>query len=72
MAQSSDWPFVMSTGTSVNYATERLRAHLAQFNELADMLDRDVCDEQALARISASDNIFPRIDYTDFAGRIAG
>jgi len=71
LAQSSDWPFVMSTGTSVTYATERLRAHLAQFNELADMLDRDVCDESVLARISASDNIFPRIDYTDFAGRIA-
>jgi 1,4-alpha-glucan branching enzyme len=32
LAQASDWPFIMTTGTTVEYATKRITDHLARFN----------------------------------------
>ncbi|MDQ3022910.1 MAG: DUF1957 domain-containing protein [bacterium] len=38
LAQSSDWPFIMSTGTSPGYAAERVTRHLANLTELREAL----------------------------------
>ena len=36
LAQSSDWAFLMKTGTAKHYATKRVTDHLLRFNRLYD------------------------------------
>jgi len=39
LAQSSDWPFIMTTGTSPDYAARRTTRHLANFHYLRQALE---------------------------------
>lgn len=66
LAQSSDWAFIMSRGTVVNYAVERTRSHLSRFHRLAEQLDTGHLDERWIAAIEACDSIFPALDYRIF------
>jgi 1,4-alpha-glucan branching enzyme len=63
LAQSSDWAFIISTGTMVDYAVQRTRNHLRRFTRLHDELRGGSIDEGWLARLEYIDNIFPEIDY---------
>lgn len=63
LAQASDWPFILRTGTSPNYATGRLQSHLARFNALYDQLMTGSIDSAQLAELEAIDNLFPELDY---------
>src|SRR5262249_5871963 len=51
LAQSSDWAFIMKTGTMVPYAVERTKIHVLNFCHLDDQLRRDEIDEPWLAEI---------------------
>ena len=62
LAQSSDWAFIMKTGTMTAYAVARTREHLANFTKLCEELRGGGIDEGFLARIEAKNNIFPEID----------
>jgi len=61
LAQSSDWPFILRTGTSPEYARKRLENHLARFWALDAMLDGAI-DAEALGALEAVDWIFPDCD----------
>ncbi len=63
LAQASDWSFIMTRGTVVEYATERTKAHLMRFNHLYRMLQNSGIDETWLATLEHKDSIFPRLDY---------
>ena len=63
LAQSSDWPFIMRTGTSPEYATRRVKDHLLRFIALHDQLTSTSIDETWLKNLENLDNIFPEIDY---------
>ncbi|HZQ48258.1 MAG TPA: 1,4-alpha-glucan branching protein domain-containing protein, partial [Verrucomicrobiae bacterium] len=63
LAQSSDWPFILRTGTSPDYARKRVKDHLLRFIALHEQLTTTRVDEPWLARIEAMDNIFPDINY---------
>ena len=63
LAQSSDWAFIMKTGTMVPYAVKRTKDHLLRFDRLYRALQEDRVDEEELRRLEALDNIFPDIDY---------
>jgi 1,4-alpha-glucan branching enzyme len=64
LAQSSDWAFLMKTGTARSYAERRTRDHLIRFQKLDGMLgDGGKFDESVLARCEESDNLFPNIDF---------
>ncbi|MBK8210639.1 MAG: DUF1957 domain-containing protein [Rhodospirillales bacterium] len=63
LAQASDWPFIMKTGSSVEYAQGRVRDHLARFHTLADAIEGGTVDERQLAALEAMDNIFPDLDF---------
>ena len=63
LAQSSDWAFIMATGTHVSYAQRRTKDHLLRFFKLADDIKADTIDEGFLKELEAKDNIFPDIDY---------
>lgn len=67
LASASDWPFMMSTGTTVQYAEARVRRHVQRFLRLADQIEADAVDEAWLARIEAQDNVLPGLDAWDFA-----
>ena len=64
LAQSSDWAFIMKTGTMVDYAVRRTVSHLRRFLRLHDELRGGRIDEAWLARVEYLDNIFPGIDYS--------
>ena len=67
LAQSSDWAFIMKTGTMVEYAKKRTRDHVARFTYLYRGLLRDLPEggltEAIVREFEERDNIFPEIDY---------
>ena len=71
LAQSSDWTFIMKTGTTVPYATRRINQHILQFNKIYDDLRANKLRRRStsawLADVESRDNIFPNIDYRIYA-----
>src|SRR4029077_2641166 len=67
MAQSSDWPFILRTGTSPDYARKRVKDHLLRFIALHEQLTTTRVDEAWLGWVESLDNIFPAIDYKYWA-----
>jgi len=67
LAQSSDWPFIMTTGTTVSYATRRVNEHVSRFTRLYEELKAGRLDEPFLRDIEGKDNIFPGVDYRIYA-----
>ena len=63
LAQSSDWAFIMGTGTHVGYAVRRTKEHLLRFTRLYEDIKHNSIDEGWLADVESKDNIFPDIDY---------
>ncbi len=63
LAQSSDWAFIMKTGTLVEYAHKRTKDHIARFNRIFDDINGRRINEQWLKEVENRDNIFPDIDY---------
>ncbi len=70
LAQASDWPFIMRTGTASNYAQKRFKTHVSRFSRLATDLEHGhVTDPQWLAQVEAADNIFPDIQPGLYSAR---
>jgi 1,4-alpha-glucan branching enzyme len=67
LAQASDWPFILRTGTSPEYATRRVKDHLLRFHALHEQLTSTRVDATWLEGIESMDNIFPEIDYRYWA-----
>lgn len=63
LAQSSDWPFIMTVDTMVEYAHERARKHLMRFRDLAGQVYNGNIEEEKLAVLESIDNVFPNLDY---------
>jgi 1,4-alpha-glucan branching enzyme len=63
LAQSSDWPFILRTGTSPEYARKRVKDHLLRFIALHDQLTSTSIDAKWLGEIEQVDNLFPEINY---------
>lgn len=62
LMQSSDWAFIMKTGTAVSYAESRVRMHLQRFGRLAADIEAGTIDEAFLADCESRDNLFPNLD----------
>ena len=67
LAQSSDWAFIMKTGSHVEYAVKRTQDHLLRFTRLYDDIKGNRIDEGWLGDMEYADNIFPDIDYSVYA-----
>lgn len=63
LAQSSDWAFIMKTGTMVEYAQRRVREHIGRFLRISQQIEERNVEENWLSQVEIKDNIFPRIDY---------
>ncbi|MBP7461943.1 MAG: DUF1957 domain-containing protein [Candidatus Delongbacteria bacterium] len=66
LAQSSDWPFIIKTQTTVEYATSRIHDHLTSFFKLADQLRHDSIDVSFLKARIHQYSIFPNLDFHSF------
>jgi len=69
LAQSSDWAFIMKTGTVTEYAEKRTKEHLHRFTDLCDMLDGGSVDEGRLTDMEGRDNIFPNLDWRHYRSK---
>ena len=63
LAQSSDWAFIMRSGTTVEYATKRTKEHLSRLNTLYEEIKSENIKAKQLELLEKKDNIFPQIDY---------
>ena len=72
LLQSSDWPFLVTTGQAGEYAIQRFREHIDRFERLAGIAEAGSPDEAAgqLARdLYERDKVFPDVDYRAWASR---
>src|ERR1035438_948584 len=67
LAQASDWPFILRTGTSPDYARKRVQDHLLRFTRIYEQLATAQPDQEWLKQIEWRDNIFPDVDYRYWA-----
>jgi len=65
LAQASDWPFILKSGTSTEYAAQRVHEHLENFDALLQSLV-DGEAEAHLQELERHNNIFPDIDFEVF------
>jgi 1,4-alpha-glucan branching enzyme len=63
LAQSSDWAFLIQTGTAKHYAATRTADHVTRFNKLHDQLKADAIDEAFLSECETGDNLFPNVSW---------
>jgi 1,4-alpha-glucan branching enzyme len=63
LAQSSDWAFLIKTGTARHYATKRVTEHLLRFNRLYDQFAAGEIDEGFLSHCEWRDNLFPDLNW---------
>lgn len=61
LIQSSDWPFLVTTGQAKVYAKERFEGHYERFKDLAKMLRENNFDGNRLSEIESIDNLFPDV-----------
>lgn len=67
LAQSSDWAFLMKTGTARNYAAKRSKDHILRFTRLYDQVRAEKIDEPFLINCEWRDNLFPNLDWRYYA-----
>ena len=63
LAQSSDWLFIITNGTMVDYAKKRIKDHIGRFTKLYDQIKNNKIDEDFVNYLFEYDCIFPEIDY---------
>jgi 1,4-alpha-glucan branching enzyme len=66
LAQSSDWAFLMKTGTANDYATKRSRDHILRFTRLYEQIKKREIDTKFLEDLESRDNLFPNINWKYF------
>jgi 1,4-alpha-glucan branching enzyme len=66
LAQSSDWPFILTMGTQTGYATKRPVSHLSRAHRLLAMLEQGGIDDQDLAQLEERDVVFEDVDPSLF------
>jgi 1,4-alpha-glucan branching enzyme len=67
LAQSSDWAFLMKTGTAKAYAAKRTKDHILRFTRLYDQIRCKDIDEEFLKNCEWRDNIFPNLNWRYYA-----
>ena len=63
LAQSSDWLFIITNNTMVDYAHRRIKDHIGRFTRLYNELNSNKIDRKFLREIEENDCVFPDIDY---------
>ncbi len=67
LLESSDWPFLVTTGQAKDYALERFTGHQERFDEIYKMISDSDIDEGKLAKIEDIDNCFSEVSLANFS-----
>jgi 1,4-alpha-glucan branching enzyme len=62
LAQSSDWAFLITTETAVEYSEQRTKEHIYNFNKLLGMINNEI-DFDFLEKLEYKNSIFSFLDY---------
>lgn len=63
LLQSSDWLFIITNQTMVEYAHKRIREHTGRFLKLYNQIKNNNIDSAFLESLEVKDCIFPELDY---------
>jgi 1,4-alpha-glucan branching enzyme len=63
LAQASDWPFILKTGTSPDYARKRVTEHLLRFTRIYGELMEGRIDQAWLGEVEGRDNLFTGLNW---------
>ena len=63
LAQSSDWPFILHSGTATGYAARRIREHLVNFRRLDQAITTGEIGRARIPALAARDGFLPTLDY---------
>jgi 1,4-alpha-glucan branching enzyme len=66
LLQSSDWPFLVTTGQAKEYAVQRFTTHVDRFHALLESIDRGEPDTALAADLWEKDKLFPEMDFRWF------
>lgn len=67
LAQSSDWAFLMQTGTARSYSTARTKTHLLRFTRLYENLRNSSGNDSIfLQQCERCDNLFPNLNWRHY------
>jgi 1,4-alpha-glucan branching enzyme len=69
LLESSDWPFLVTTGQAREYAELRFAQHVERFNTLAGHIESDAVDAAYVEATRYKDNLFADIEFRDFRAR---
>jgi 1,4-alpha-glucan branching enzyme len=64
LAQASDWPFILHTGTSPAYARQRIHDHLERFHRLGGQITTGKIEIRILKELEQTDLAFPDLDLS--------
>jgi len=67
LAQSSDWAFLMTTSTAVEYSVQRSKEHISNFHKLHTMIEDGCVDIDALEYMEHKNSIFNFLDFRVYA-----
>lgn len=67
LAQSSDWPFIITNGTTEQYARRRFADHINRLHYLLECLDRQQIEPRKLEALESMDAVFPNLDCRGLA-----
>lgn len=67
LLESSDWPFLVTTGQAKEYAIQRFTRHVDRFDALATSLEQGRPDRQLADEMFEVDKIYPNIDFRWYA-----
>jgi len=71
LAQSSDWPFLVTTGQAADYAIERFRVHAQRLRRaIAIARGGEETDDVELRSMERADNPFPDASLLDFESAV--
>jgi 1,4-alpha-glucan branching enzyme len=66
LLESSDWPFLVTTGQARQYAIQRFTQHTERFTDLVTSIEHGQPDVEMAARLWELDKVFPDIDFTNW------
>lgn len=71
LCQASDWPFILKTGSTIGYATRRIKEHIYNFNKIYEGLCRNTVSTEWLTKLEKKNNVFSDLDYRFFGAKKA-
>jgi 1,4-alpha-glucan branching enzyme len=69
LLESSDWPFLVTTGQAREYAIQRFSQHVERFNSLASSIEAGQPDGKLCSELWELDRVFPDIESKDWNAR---